>query len=487
MIIFGATGDLTQRKLVPALYSLAHDSLLPDDFAVVGVARRPWSHEEFRAHLRAGVDRFARTQPVDPARWEAFAAHLVYHQTEFHDASGYARLRDLLDEMDRVYGVACNRLFYLATPPDVYADVITRLGEAGLSHGQGWTRIIVEKPFGHDYASACALNAILSRVFAEDQIYRIDHYLGKETVQNILVFRFANGIFEPIWNRRYVDHIQVTMAEDIGVERRGAFYEQAGALRDIVQNHLLQLLSLVAMEPPSSFAADAVRNEKVKVLCSIPPMMPDQVAACTVRGQYGPGLVAGEAVPGYREEPNVSPVSAVETFVALKVEVDTWRWAGVPFYLRTGKRLPRRVTEVVIQFKDAPLRLFNRLPTDRLDPTLLTLRIQPDEGMSLRFNAKVPGPAIHLQSVAMDFSYQDTFHAEPPDAYERLLQDCMNGDATLFARRDEIEAAWQVITPITEAWAAMPPPSFPNYAAGTWGPDDAGAFIGRDGRRWHTD
>jgi glucose-6-phosphate 1-dehydrogenase len=491
VVIFGATGDLTHRKLMPALYNLACARLLPRGFSVVAFARRPYSDDRFREEMREAVNRFSRTRPVRPEVWDEFAQGIFYLQSDFSDPTGYQRLAQLLAKVDEERGTCGNYLYYLATPPSAYPEIIRRLGEAGLARRKGerkncWGRIIIEKPFGYDLSSAQALNRQVHEAFDEEQIYRIDHYLGKETVQNILVFRLANGIFEPLWNRRYVDHVQITVAETIGVEGRGAYYDQAGVLRDIVQNHMLQLLALVAMEPPISFEADYVRDEKVKVLKAIRPFTPETVKTCIVRGQYGPGIMDGVPVPGYRQEPNVAPDSTTETYVALKLWLDTWRWADVPFYLRSGKRLPKRATEISIHFKQAPLLLFGQSVSDEVKPNLLVLKIQPDEGISLRFGAKVPGPTIHIQPVNMDFRYGTSFGSESPDAYERLLLDCMLGDSTLFTRNDEIEAAWGLVTQILEAWQGSPPPDFPNYPAGSWGPLAAHELMARDGRAWRT-
>jgi glucose-6-phosphate 1-dehydrogenase len=488
LVIFGATGDLTHRKLMPALYNLARANLLPPGFSVIAFARRPYSDDRFREEMLSAVNRFSRAGPAQPDVWDRFAQGIFYLQSDFSDPEGYQRLARLLAHVDEERGTCGNRLFYLATPPDAYPEIIQRLGETGLAkNGEDkgcWGRIIIEKPFGHDLKSARELNRQVLEVFHEDQVYRIDHYLGKETVQNILVFRLANGIFEPLWNRRYVDHVQITMAESIGIEGRGAYYDKAGVLRDVFQNHMMQLLSLLAMEPPISFEANYVRDEKVKVLKAIRPFSPEAVNHCTVRGQYGPGIVEGEPVPGYRQEKNVAPASVTETFVAVKLWVDTWRWADVPFYLRSGKRLPKRATEISIHFKQAPLLLFGQHVSDEMKPNLLVLKIQPDEGISLRFGAKIPGPTIHVQPVNMDFRYGTAFGAESPDAYERLLLDCMLGDSTLFARGDEVEAAWALVTNILEGWEQGPPPEFPNYSAGTWGPQAAHDFMARDGRAW---
>lgn len=479
MVIFGASGDLTSRKLVPALYNLARERRLPGGFSVVGFARRDWTDEYFRDLLRQAVNANSRSGEVDPELWASFAQGIQYHRGTFDDPTAYERLAERLAAIDAERGTAGNRVFYLATPPEAYPTIIAQLGAHGLAHSHGWTRIIIEKPFGHDLASAQALNAEVLSVFQEDQVYRIDHYLGKETVQNILIFRFANGIFEPIWNRSHIDHVQITVAETIGVEDRGGYYDTSGALRDMIQNHLMQLLCLVAMEPPAIYDADAVRDEKVKVLRAVRPLSVND----TVRGQYGPGNANGIPVRGYREEKGVSPTSQTETYVALKLFIDNWRWAGVPFYLRSGKRLPRRVSEIAIQFKAAPTMIFADTPLNDLDPNVLAIRIQPDEGISLKFSSKTPGQP-QIRPVTMDFRYGVSFGVTSPDAYERLLLDCMLGDSTLFTRRDEVEASWALLTPILQAWAEGPPLPFPNYEAGSWGPAAADDFIARDGRSW---
>ena len=486
LVIFGATGDLTQRKLIPALYNLALEGLLPGEFSAVGFARRPKDHHHFRSELKKAVAKHSRTQPLQTPVWDGFASRLYYCQSQFGDPVGYQDLATRLEKIESKTG-SRNRLYYLATPPSYYAEITQRLGEAGLARSDGgWTRIIVEKPFGHDLASAVELNRTLNGVFDEDQIYRIDHYLGKETVQNILVFRFANGIFEPIWNRRYIDHVEITVAESISIEGRGAYYEQAGVLRDIIQNHAMQLLSLAAMEPPATFEPNAVRDEKVKVLRAVRPIRPEEAGEFTVRGQYQAGVTSGRSVIGYREEKGVAPDSTTETYLALKLFVDNWRWAGVPFYIRSGKRLPKRMTEIAIVFRQPPLALFPTTDGSRLEPNVLSMTIQPDEGISLKFGSKVPGPQADLRSrpVEMDFRYGTSFGFAAPDAYERLLLDAMLGDATLFTRRDEVEAAWAFVTPIIEGWARSEPPRLPSYEAGTWGPDEADGLMERDGRRW---
>ncbi len=485
VVIFGATGDLTHRKLVPALYNLQRERLLPPGFSVVGFARREWSDEFFGNSLLEDARQFSRSG-VEDALWESFAEGIFDVQSSFDNPDGYAALAHKLQELDEQRGTSGNRLFYLATPPESYATIIQQLGAAGLARSPsgGWVRIIIEKPFGRDLMSARALNAEVHQVFEESQVYRIDHYLGKETVQNILVFRFANGIFEPLWDRRYVDHVQITVAETVGVEGRGGYYERAGAMRDMVQNHMMQLLTLTAMEPPIGYRADAVRDEKVKVLRAIHPIAPEQVEQYTVRGQYGPGTVGGQPVPGYRQEPGVAPDSTTETYVALQLFIDNWRWAGVPFLLRTGKRLPKRVSEIAIQFRSAPLMLFEGGPLSDIEPNVLAMQVQPDEGITLRFDSKVPGQTNQIRPVTMDFRYNASFGVESPEAYERLLLDAMLGDSTLFTRSDEVEASWSLITPIHQGWSMDAPPEFPNYEAGTWGPKEADRLLGKEWRAW---
>ncbi len=479
MVIFGATGDLTRRKLVPALYNLAFGKSLPVRFAAVGFARRPWSAEQFRDEMRAGIDAFSRRRPVDPAVWETFAPRLEFVSGEFDDPAAYARLAGLLDTLDRERGVQGNRLFYLAVPPSDFATILHRLKTARLIYPPGneaFSRVILEKPFGRDLESARALNALVASVLDESQTFRIDHYLGKETVQNILVFRFGNSIFEPIWNRNFVDYVEICAAETVGVEARGAFYEQTGVLRDIVQNHLLEVLSLVAMEPPTTGQADDIRGEKLKVLNALRDAWSDTIVRDGALGQYR----------GYRSEPNVAPGSTTPTYAALRVFVDNWRWQGVPFYLRAGKKLARRVTEVTIHMKPIPLSLFGRGDVcERVDPNVLALRIQPDEGIRLRFASKLPGHDLALANVNMDMNYVETFGGEPPEAYERLLLDAMRGDATLFSRRDAVEASWAWITPLLEHFERHPPADFPNYEPGSWGPESAAELVRSDHRHWH--
>lgn len=484
VVIFGASGDLTKRKLVPALYSLAQQKLLPAEFAIVGISRPFMSDEEFRARMKEAVGQYGQERGVDEAAWESFAGSLFYMPGEFDDAEAFVRLRERLEQLDSERGTGGNRLFYLSTAPSFFGLIAGQLGGAGLAQARGktWTRIIVEKPFGHDLESARSLNDELARVFKEDQVYRIDHYLGKETVQNLLVFRFANSIFEPLWNRQYIDHVQITNAEAIGVEGRGAYYEEAGVVRDMIQNHVFQVLSLVAMEPPVSLGANAVRDEKIKAMQAVRPIPSERVDEFAVRGQYGLGFVLGETVPGYRQEPGVNPQSSTETFAAIKLYLDNWRWADVPFYIRSGKRLQKRVTEIAIQFKDVPHRLFTSADAP-LEPNVLVIRIQPNEGISLRFGAKLPGQRMRIRWVNMDFRYGSSFGVHTPEAYERLLLDCILGDSTLYARRDMTERGWEIVTPILEAWKRAAT-GFPNYPAGTWGPAAAFELIERDKRRW---
>jgi glucose-6-phosphate 1-dehydrogenase len=485
VVIFGASGDLTKRKLLPALYHLEQSGFLPEDFAVLGVARRALE-DSFAADMKDGVVKGGGVKD-DEEKLGPFIDRVQYFSMNFDDEAGYEGLKKKLAEMDEKFNTRGNRLFYLAVAPEYFSDIISFLGKHEMNkppEGDGhWVRTVIEKPFGHDLASARALNDEVNKVFDENQIFRIDHYLGKETVQNILVFRFANGIFEHVWNRNYIDHVEITAAESIGIEGRGPFYEQAGALRDVVQNHVMELLSFVAMEPPVSFDAEAVRTEKVKVWRSIHPIHP----ADTVRGQYGPGNVDGKPVIGYRQEDRVHPRSQTETYAALRLEIENWRWAGVPFYIRAGKRLAKRVTEITIQFKQPPLLLFKGHEgkgAEGIKPNVISMRIQPDEGIALRFAAKVPGPNMSMSSVNMNFSYADAFGASSANGYERLLLDAMLGDGTLFAHRDGVEATWKLMTPILEAWSKDPVKDFPNYAAGTWGPAASDAMLKSDGRKW---
>jgi glucose-6-phosphate 1-dehydrogenase len=484
VVIFGASGDLTKRKLLPALYRLAQQRLIPAEFAIVGLARQQMSDEEFRSQMRKAVNEQNETDGFDEAVWQSFAAGLFYLRGDFTEAETFDRLREMLARVEAERGTGGNRVFYLATAPDFFGVIAKHLGDAGLARpeGKGWTRIIVEKPFGHDLESARALNDELASVFEEEQVYRIDHYLGKETVQNLLVFRFANIIFEPVWNREYVDHVQITNAEALGVEGRGAFYEKAGAVRDMIQSHVFQVTSLIAMEPPASLSADAIRDEKIKAMRSVRAVTEEEVDEVAVRGQYGPGFVLGEKVPGYREEPGVDPKSSTETYAALKIYFDNPRWQDVPFYIRSGKGLTRRVTEIAIQFKQTPHQLFSECDAP-LEANVLVLRIQPNEGITLRFAAKLPGQAMRIRCVNMDFRYGSSFGVEPPEAYERLLLDCMLGDSTLYARRDMTERGWEIVMPILEAWK-KPATDFPNYEAGSSGPKRADDLIEGDGRKW---
>ena len=490
MVIFGASGDLTKRKLVPALYSLARDRLLPSTFNVVGVARREIAHEAFRGAMRESCDKFARRRPVEDSLWDHFSQALYYSSGTFEDPKTYEKLKKMLAELDEKRGTLGNRVYYLSTPPSEYPVIIKMLGEAGLinkSKDGPFTRVIIEKPFGRDLESARSLNQEVHEVMREDQAYRIDHYLGKETVQNILVFRFANALWEPLWNSKYVDHVQLTVAEAIGVEGRGGYFEGSGIVRDMVQNHMFQFFTLMAMEPPVAFEADAVRDEKLKVLKSLRamPTNPEELGKFVVRGQYGAGSVSGNPIISYRAEKDVKPESAVETYVAMKMFIDNWRWAGVPFYLRSGKALPKRVTEIAIHFKKAPHSIFpNAASQLATEPNVLAIRIQPDEGISLKFFSKVPGPTMDVLPVPMEFRYGKSFGAEPPEAYERLLLDCMLGDGTLFTRGDEVEASWAWIDRIEKSWAESKAPPFPNYAAGTWGPEAADQLLAQDGRAW---
>ncbi|HEX5734391.1 MAG TPA: glucose-6-phosphate dehydrogenase [Blastocatellia bacterium] len=485
VIIFGASGDLTKRKLLPALYRLTQERLLPAEFAILGFSRSPMSHEEFRGKMKDAIITYSEAKRVDEAVWQSFAQGIYYISGDINDPDCYKRMTELLDQIDRERGTAGNRVFYLSVAPGLYSEAIEQLGAAGLARPKpgSWTRIIIEKPFGHDLESAKQLNTDVAKVFEEDQVYRIDHYLGKETVQNLLVFRFANGIFEPIWNHRYIDHVQITNAEAIGVEGRGGYYETAGVLRDMIQNHVFQVLSLVAMEPPISLSANAVRDEKIKAMQAVRPMPAEAVAESVVRGQYGPGSVGGKEVPGYRQEQDVNPESATETYAALKLYFDNWRWAGVPFYIRSGKRMPKRVTEIAIHFKQAPHLLFRNIPSQQLEPNVLVVRIQPDEGITLRVGAKVPGQITRIRWVNMDFRYGASFGVSSPEAYERLLLDCILGDSTLYARRDMTERGWEIVMPILEAWQSAKP-NFPNYEAGTWGPEEADELLEKDGRQW---
>ncbi len=480
VVIFGASGDLTKRKLLPALYHLQQSKLLPENFAVVGVARRDLS-ATFAPDMQDGILKGGGVEESDP-KLKPFVDRVKYFATNFDDDAGFEKLKSYLAELDGQLGTKGNRLFYLAVAPEFFADIIERLGKHGMTQStdQSWVRVIIEKPFGTDLESAKKLNTDIQSVLSENQIFRIDHYLGKETVQNILVFRFGNGIFEPIWNRNYIDHIEITGAESIGIEGRGPFYEAAGATRDILQNHMMEVLSFVAMEPPDSFEAGAVRTEKLKVWRAIEPVPVEN----TVRGQYGPGEVDGQDVIGYRQEDRVSPESQTETFAALRLEIENWRWAGVPFYLRAGKRLAKRVTEVTVVFKNPPLHLFKSTGSDdKISPNVISMRIQPDEGIALQFGAKVPGPTTNVRQVEMNFSYATEFGKSSANGYERLLLDAMLGDGTLFAEGEGVEATWALFTPLLEAWKKQEM-NFPNYAAGSWGPREATTLLEREGREW---
>jgi glucose-6-phosphate 1-dehydrogenase len=479
LVVFGASGDLTSRKLAPALAALAADRRLSPAFALVGVARTDMTDDEFRARMLEAV-------PKPSAAWEALVAGFRYVAGGYTDAATHQRLGQVLEELDRDVGTAGNRVHYLATVPDVFAGVASALAEHGLARPrseESFVRLVVEKPYGRDLASALRLDHDVHTAFREEQVYRIDHYLGKETVQNVLALRFANAIFEPIWNRRYVDHVQITVAESLGVGHRGGFYETAGAMRDIVQNHVLQVLALTLMEPPATVDAKGIRDEKVKALRAVDVLTPDEVSIDVVRGQYEQGWVEGEEAPGYRQEAGVAAASRTETYVGMKVKVDNWRWAGVPFYVRTGKRLPRRVTEVAMEFRDVPHLPFGSKETRGLGPNTLVLRIQPDEGIALRFGAKVPGQAFRVRSVSMDFAYSAAFVEDTPDAYERLLLDAMVGDPTLFIRADEVEQAWRIVQPVLDVWSDDTTP-LARYPAGSWGPREADRLLERDGRRW---
>ena len=485
MVIFGASGDLTKRKLIPALCNLAQGKLLSSQFAIIGFSYDSLTTEAFRAQLSKDIKEFA-SERVDGKLWNWLLERIYYVQGDFQDAAAYERLKQQIAAAEKAHSTQGNRFYYLAVSPKFFAPVVKQLGQAGLAQESDgkWARVIVEKPFGRDLDSAKELNRELKQILNEQQIYRIDHYLGKETVQNLMVFRFANSIAEPLWNRNFIDSVQITAAETVGVEHRGGFYETAGALRDMVPNHLFQLLSLTAMEPPISFDADAVRDKQAEVLHAVQSLTSEEVLTSAVRGQYGEGIEGEERLSAYRQEPNVSPSSNTDTYVALKLHIDTWRWAGVPFYLRTGKRLPRRATEIAIQFRRSPIVLFRKTKIADLQTNRLVIHIQPDEGISLRFGAKVPGPVMRLGLVNMEFDYARDFGSSHSTGYERLLYDCMIGDATLFQRADMVEAGWNVIQPVLDVWKALPAQRFPNYAAGSWGPAEADELLARDGRAW---
>jgi glucose-6-phosphate 1-dehydrogenase len=485
VVLFGASGDLAKRKVIPAMYDLATHNALGPRYAIVGFARTPMTEEAFRTSLVEAAKTISEVGPIDPKQWDAFASNLYYSPGDYANPDSYAQLCKRLTDLEAAKNLGGNRLFYLSTPPEVYPDIVKQLGRACISRPvspNSWTRIIIEKPFGRDLASAKALNEIVLNVFDEKQVYRIDHYLGKDTVQNLLVLRFGNGIFEPLWNRNYVDHVQITASETLGVERRGGFYETAGALRDMIQSHVLQLTSLVAVEPPAAFDATAVRNEKLKVLQSIRPFNLQMVAQSVVRGQYAPGKIGDQPLPGYREEPGVNPASKTETFVSAKLLIDNWRWAGVPFYIRTGKRLAKRSTEIMIQFHAAPHIVFRER---EVQANRLILNIQPDEGISISFGAKRPGTEMSIGNVKMDFSYREAFGDASRSAYATLLNDCLRGDATLFDRGDSVEAAWSLVDPILDVWGAARTATVPQYPSGSWGPRESDLLLERDGRRWY--
>ncbi len=485
MVIFGAGGDLTKRLLVPALYNLKCSNSLPNEFALIGFSGDKFTSQEFRDAQSKDIREFATTK-VDDATWDWFNERIDYVQGDFGDPAAYKQLADMIAKADKLHSTKGNCLFYLAVAPRFFGVVVKQLGDAGLTTEENgrWRRVVIEKPFGRDLESAHALNSEIKKVLEENQIYRIDHYLGKETVQNLLAFRFSNGIFEPIWNSRYIDHVQITAAETVGVEARGGYYDTSGALRDMVPNHMMQLISMVAMEPPYSFDADAVRDEKAKVLHAIQPIKPEEVLQHAARGQYGAGAETDKPVPAYRAEPHVEPASNTETYAALKLYIDNWRFAGVPFYVRTGKRLKRRVTEIAIKFKRAPFTLFRDTAVEKTMPNLLVIHVQPDEGISLGFSAKIPGPTMKLEQVDMNFKYSDYFGAAPSTGYETLILDCMIGDPTLFQRDDMVEAGWRIVTPLLDLWKALPAREFPNYPAGSWGPREADRLLERDGRQW---
>lgn len=488
VVIFGATGDLTARKLMPALYNLKREGQLPTNFVCCGFARREKSHEVFRTEMKEAVGTYSRVKPLEEGLWNTFQNQLFYHQSEFDEDKGYERFAKLLSDLDAQFGTKGNRIYYLSTQPSYFTTIIEKLKQHKLLYNfreekEKWSRVIIEKPFGHDLQSARELQNDLMKSLSEEQLYRIDHYLGKETAQNLLVFRFANSIFENLWNHRYIDHVQFTVAEDIGIGTRGRFYEESGLMRDIMQNHMMQLFSLIAMEPPVNLSPDAIHDEKVKVLEALRPFKKEDFETSAVRGQYGKGYVGGEVVKAYREEDNVDPNSNIETYGAVRLFIDNWRWDGVPFYLRGAKRLPKRATEIAVTFKKPPGVLFHEQGEDH-EPNVLAIRIQPNEGIALKINCKVPGPSSPIQPVKMDFRYGAFFGLTPPDAYERLLCDCIAGDSTLFARQDEVFHSWQFFNPLLDYWAQTKPKDFPNYEAGSWGPKSSEEMLRRDGRKW---
>ncbi len=484
LIIFGAGGDLTWRKIMPALYNLYLDEWLPDEVAFVGMDIKDFTDDQFRKRVQDGIDQFSRSGKTKPENWKKFNPKIFYQKADFTSAETYKKLNQLLNETEKNWGKKANRIFYMAVPPRFIEPIAENLSKSHATQDKNKSRIVVEKPFGHDLESAQKLNSILGNIFNECQIYRIDHYLGKETVQNMMAFRFANALFEPLWNRNYIEHVQITVSEEVGVEHRGSYYDNAGALRDMIQNHLLQLLCLIAMEPPVSFNADEVRNKKVDVLNAIRKYNSDEIRNIAVRGQYGEGWMRGKKVPGYRQETGVDRKSGTETFAAVKFFIDNWRWQDVPFYLRTGKHLPKKISTITIQFRPVPHRAFPPESIENWQSNRLIISIQPQMGILLRFQAKEPGLKMLLNPVEMVFNYENTYDTQPPEAYETLILDTMLGDATLFMRADQVEAAWRVIMPVLESWQASSPNDFPNYAAGTWGPEEAEALIARDGNNW---